>query len=299
MPMSSDSPSFESNSFQINNLNISCDIREGRGQPLIFLHATGFNKAVWYEVVKELDNPVYLFDVPGHGKSDHPEDDFYWDQTASWLAESIKHLKLKNAVGIGHSMGGQVMLSVAHQLPDVFDQLLLLDPVVLKEEEIAFLQDFKIDSIAKRRNEWGSSDELYDVYANKAPFSDWQKQVLKDYVAQALKPAHKESSFNLACAPELEACVYQNKGSEHILEKLSDIDIPVHIIRARAKRQDEHPLSFAFSPTRVDLVDLLPQASDEQLTDWSHFFPMEYPKWLSEKILNLVAELEVPAVKPL
>ncbi len=287
-----DLPSFELHSLKINGLNISYGYRSGHGQPLVFLHATGFNKAVWYQVVKNIEQPVYLFDVPGHGKSDHPEGEFHWDQTANWLAQAIEAFNLQHALGIGHSMGGQVVLSIAHQLPAVFDQLLLLDPVVLREADIQFLQNFKSNPIAKRRDVWTSPEELYEVYSHKAPFNDWDKAVLKDYTEQALKRTEDDSNFRLACNPALEACIYQNLGSEHLLEKLPEIAVPVHIIRARAKRPCDHPMSFVYSPTRSDLVDLLPKASDEQLKDWSHFFPMEYPDWLREKILALVADTE-------
>lgn len=280
---------FHQHSIHVDGLNLTYEHRQGNGQTLVFLHATGFNKAVWYEVVKHLENPIYLFDVPGHGQSDHPEQPFRWDHTASWLAESFDKLGFKNAMGIGHSMGGQIILSIAHQLPDAFDQLMLLDPVVLREEQIKFLQGFKDSPITKRRNQWRSSQELYEVFSNKAPFADWQDQVLLDYAEQALKAESGISDLKLACAPHLEASVYQNNGSEHLLDKLSEIHVPVQIIRARAKRPDDHPMSFVFSPTRSDLVDLLPHAEDEQLEEWSHFFPMEYPEWLGDRIRSVLS----------
>ncbi|KZX76163.1 hypothetical protein A3715_02055 [Oleiphilus sp. HI0009] len=269
-------------------LKIRYDYREGTGKPIVFLHATGFNKAVWYEVVKHLENPVYLFDTPGHGQSEHPNDEFQWDRTAHWLAEIIDTLGIKNALGVGHSMGGQLMLSIAHDHPAAFDQLLLLDPVVLHENALQFLQSMTDHPVARRRNEWESSEELNEVFSGKAPFISWDQQVLIDYCNQALKPVAKDSGYSLACTPSLEACVYRNLGSDLLLDKIRDINTSTQIIRARAKRKDDHPLSFEFSPTRDDLVELLPNATDEQLTDWNHFFPMEKPEWLARRIKELL-----------
>ena len=278
------SPEFASNNIDIDGLNISYEYRDGTGHPLLFFHATGFNKAVWYQVVKDIENPVYLVDALGHGQSDHPQGDFYWDQTAKFLANFTDTLTLTNIIGVGHSMGGQLMLSIAAQRPDLFEQLILLDPVVLPIEQIKFLQSMTNSPISRRRNDWSSSQELFDTFTEKPPFSRWNKNVLKDYAKQALTPNVDTDRFTLACDPKLEACVYRNLGAESLLTKLEDIHTPTHIIRARARTQEDQAMSFDSSPTWPELVNKLPNATDEQIAGWSHFFPMEHPEWLSEKI---------------
>ena len=67
--------------------------------------------------------------------------------------------------------------------------------------------------------------------------------------------------------------------------------MPVEIIRARARRPEESLFDFSASPTWDRLVEQFPDATDEQLTDCSHFIPMERPRWTAERIARADARM--------
>jgi pimeloyl-ACP methyl ester carboxylesterase len=69
-----------------------------------------------------------------------------------------------------------------------------------------------------------------------------------------------------------------------IYAAIPQVTIPVEIIRARSRRDDESPFDFSPSPTWERLAEFFPCARDQQLTDRSHFIPMELPAWTAERI---------------
>ncbi|MDF1821963.1 MAG: alpha/beta hydrolase [Alcanivoracaceae bacterium] len=259
--------------------------QEGDGDPLLFFHATGFHAGVWRKIAAEFpDRPLYLVDMPGHGESGTPDMPFRWDHAGDLMAAFIAELGLKRVTGIGHSMGGHVMLLAAASQPERFSQLILLDPVVLPLKVIPFMNAFDTSALARRRNDWASSDAFYDAYKDRAPFDSWDRDVLKDYADGALVKAEAGKGYALACDPALEASVYQNHGAAHLHSCFQDIACPVHIIRAKSLGPGDKPTDFRLSPTAPTLVNKLSLATDEQREDFTHFFPMEYPGWVAEKI---------------
>ena len=179
------------------------------------------------------------------------------------------------------------MLSVTSSMPERFEQLLLLDPVVASIQMIKLFQGITDSPIARRRNDWESSEAFYSAYKDRDPYNTWDETVFKDYAAEALKPVEGSERFQLACEPDLEACVYRNFGAESLLEKLATIDVPVHIIRAREFGPQDKKFSFRYSLTWSELVNKLPNATEDHRKDVDHFFPMEFPNMVYEAIIKL------------
>lgn len=259
--------------------------QQGEGDPLLFFHATGFHAGVWRKIATAFPNrPLYLVDMPGHGQTAAPDLPFRWDHAGELMAAFVTHLDLTNITGIGHSMGGHVMLLAAAAQPERFRQLILLDPVVLPLKVIPFMNAFDTSALARRRNDWASSDAFFEAYKDRPPFDTWDRDVLRDYADGALKPADAGEGHVLACDPELEASVYQNHGADHLHQCFSDVACPVHIIRAKSLGPGDKPTDFRLSPTAPTLVNKLSLATDEQREDYTHFFPMEHPDWVAERI---------------
>ena len=55
-------------------------------------------------------------------------------QFGSDLSEVTSQLGIKKAIGVGHSMGGYCVTEVAYLSPDVFSDLVLVDPVIRPPE---------------------------------------------------------------------------------------------------------------------------------------------------------------------
>jgi non-heme chloroperoxidase len=81
----------------------------GQGQPLVFSHGWPLSSDAWEDQMIFLASRGYrciAHDRRGHGRSSQPWDGYDMDTFADDLAKLVDMLDLKDAVLIGHSMGG-------------------------------------------------------------------------------------------------------------------------------------------------------------------------------------------------
>lgn len=259
--------------------------RPGDGPALLFFHATGFHARIWDRIASRFpDRLIYQVDMPGHGLSERPGETFQWDRAGETMAALVEALELEAVTGVGHSMGGQLLLSAAARQPQRFRNLLLLDPVVLPPSVIRFMQQMDTGAIARRRNDWESIEAFHQAYRDRPPFRSWNPDVFRDYADHALVPKEEGGGYRLACAPDFEASVYRNFGAEELHERLADIRVPVHIIRAKGPEAGDKPLDFQRSPTWPELVNRLPNATEDYRPELGHFFPMEDPELIIKMV---------------
>jgi pimeloyl-ACP methyl ester carboxylesterase len=108
---------------------------EGKGpETIIFIHGLGSYLPAWDKNIEELRRHYrcIAIDLPGYGKSDKagiaPGMAYY----AQTVLELMDRLKLKQAVLVGHSMGGQIAITAALQAPERVKRLILAAPAGLE-----------------------------------------------------------------------------------------------------------------------------------------------------------------------
>lgn len=116
-------------------------------QTLVFLHGMGSNLKAWYkniEVLKDKYRCIAL-DFPGFGQSDRLADAFTIDGARDVIVEFIENQKLERVSLVGHSMGGQISVAIAHEAPGLVENLFLAAPAgieVFSESEIEMISKF-------------------------------------------------------------------------------------------------------------------------------------------------------------
>ena len=84
------------------------------GEPtLFFIHGSFINKDYWQTQLYHF-SPRYrviAVDLAGHGKSTFNGDDFTIEKFGQTIAAMINKMELKNVILIGHSIGGDIMLT--------------------------------------------------------------------------------------------------------------------------------------------------------------------------------------------
>lgn len=107
---------------------------EGAGEPpLVFVHGWTCNHSNWREQVPHYAklHRVVALDQRGHGASDKPDQDYLIPGFVDDLAWFIGELGLERPVLIGHSMGGEIALNLAHKHPGLTRGVVMVDsPVV-------------------------------------------------------------------------------------------------------------------------------------------------------------------------
>ena len=89
---------------------------EGDSRPcLVFIHGAQHDHSVWALQSRYFANHGYrviALDLPGHGRSDGPALASI-QAMAAWLNELLIHLKVEQAILIGHSMGSLIAVELA------------------------------------------------------------------------------------------------------------------------------------------------------------------------------------------
>lgn len=114
----------------LNDFNVAY-VDEGKGkETILFIHGLGSYLPAWKKNIEGLKDSYrcIAIDLPGYGKSSKSQVvgdiNFYSDV----VKDFIKQKKLKNIILAGHSMGGQIALTVSIQSPELVDKLILVDP---------------------------------------------------------------------------------------------------------------------------------------------------------------------------
>jgi pimeloyl-ACP methyl ester carboxylesterase len=267
---------------------------------ILLIHATGFHGRCWNQVVKGLEGKhVIALDMRGHGDSEN-NGPFTWNVFGEDIAAFVKHLNLTNLTAVGHSLGGYAVMHAMALDTERYKRALLIDPVIMNPEFYSagvaqhdqFLNEAGQHPVARRRNRFRNSQEMYENFVDRGSFGYWTKDALRDYCQYGLKKMSNDTDlstegYELACPPTIEASIYMGSTSVDIIALTSKINLPVTVLRAKQRDTERTELDFSKSPTWPGLAESLPQGRDVYLPELSHFMPMQDPEMIAEAILNL------------
>jgi pimeloyl-ACP methyl ester carboxylesterase len=101
--------------------------RHGRGEPVVFVHGSGWNSGMWYKQRDYLQSfmEIVLLDLPGHGQSPGDGCDSV-EEYRDEVYRTIDRLDVRDCYLAGHSLGGAVAMSLALAYPDVLKGIVLI-----------------------------------------------------------------------------------------------------------------------------------------------------------------------------
>ncbi|MGB3712615.1 MAG: alpha/beta hydrolase [Erythrobacter sp.] len=243
--------------------------------PLVFAHATGFHGRTFDAIIEHFPNRrVLSLDLRGHGRSEGGIIDD-WRVLAQDVGAFLTQLRIRGAIGIGHSMGAHTLVQCAADLPDAFAGLVLFDPVILAPEFYAhdaalFTADAPHPAI-RRKRDFSSVEEMIERFGSREPYSLFEQRVFEDYCRHGLC-AKDSGGFELACSPETEASVYaSSRSNETIHEAARRVEVPTLVVRAKQTDIND----FKSSPTWPELASIMPHGTDLHRPDHTHFHPFE------------------------
>jgi pimeloyl-ACP methyl ester carboxylesterase len=102
------------------------DLASGR-PVLLLVHGMAGSSTTWREVMPALAQryTVIAPDLPGHGESDKPRQDYSLGAHANVLRDLLIALGIDHATIVGHSLGGGVAMQLAYQHPQYCERLVL------------------------------------------------------------------------------------------------------------------------------------------------------------------------------
>ncbi|MGH2837476.1 MAG: alpha/beta fold hydrolase [Thermoleophilaceae bacterium] len=96
---------------------------------IVLLHGFACSKRWWNRVAPELARRglrVIRFDLLGHGDSEMPRDGYEIENQASLVGQALQKLRVRRAVVVGHSMGGNVASALVEQNPRLVRKLAVI-----------------------------------------------------------------------------------------------------------------------------------------------------------------------------
>ena len=100
----------------------------GQGKPILYLPGFATPGSIWIETVKNLDveRKSYLFSYAGFAGVEAIETPWYSTLKYS-IIEYIKDNNMSDIIIVGHSMGGNLAIEIASELPDKVSKIILVE----------------------------------------------------------------------------------------------------------------------------------------------------------------------------
>ena len=179
-----------------------------------FCHANGFPAKV-YSPIFENVRYANIHSIPILGCSEKGIDQGI-DSLAEELIFEIERKSKIPVVGIGHSMGGSIVFLAATKRPDLFSDVILLEPVlwgagrrfvmrVMKKMGLGNVGNPAVRTL-RRRNHFSSMEEVRGYFSKKRMFNTLDGRCFEEYMAHGIVPYEK--GFKLAIPPSLESSLF-------------------------------------------------------------------------------------------
>ena len=171
----------------------------GKGDTLYFLHANGFPPKAYNPLLTHLTNN-FIVEAPlmrPLWKVPPSEPIKTWKILGDDFIKFTEQRNINPIIGVGHSIGGTLILYSAIQRPNLFSKIFLLDPVlqplsyhygwrIAKKIGLASKVNPMIGSKLRRKN-FGSKDEIFKRYRKKNVFSKLSDEALNIYIENSTR----------------------------------------------------------------------------------------------------------------
>ena len=210
----------------------------GDGPPLVLVHGTGFNGAVWAPIAKRLRSRFHCvaLDLRGHGDSGTPaSSDFGWHGFGQDVLAVVDSLGLMAPLAIGHSAGVTALLLAEEARPGTFGAIYCFEPVMVPADPpLGPDPDSWLAAAArKRRDMFASRTAAYEHYASKPPLDTLDRACLRAYVDHGFEDL-ADGTVRLRCRPEHEALIAEMATEHDCFARLDRVTCPVMLAGGEA-----------------------------------------------------------------
>ncbi|EGN75416.1 hypothetical protein A28LD_1029 [Idiomarina sp. A28L] len=211
-----------------------------RGLPVLhFIHGNSYSGLtylpLWQQLAPHFD--IFLHDAQGHGDSEHGGKFVGWGRSGELAAHTWKQYSAEYPnvphIGMGHSFGGALTSLMSSADKNLFQQLLLLDPMLFPQSMIRWampLGRIGLNPVAKkarrRRMLWPDEKAAMDALRGRGMFRGWQENALAAYVQHAMEPTPEGKQ--LKCLPEREAEIFSTYVPK-LWRELSAVTVPTFV----------------------------------------------------------------------
>ena len=251
-------------------------------KPLIhFAHANGVPALVYSKLFDLLKDQYDVIYTPIIGSDHRYPITNGWTYLADQVIDSIvQQAQGRKVIALGHSLGAVLSLLASNKRPELFEQVILLDPplIVGKASFVMMLMKYlhpkMLDKLtpaglsAKRRDHWDSREQAAELLRPKGFYQLFDETCFQDYIKYALTEDPKRGGVELTISrddevkifrtnstlywllmpkPKVPTILVSGKDSPFIKQKLPQVikkklGIPYHVMQGGHMFPLEHPL---------------------------------------------------------
>ena len=260
---------------------------------IIFIHANGFPpnsyNPLFDNISKEYTIDNFLLRPLLSNKNNHKEL-IDWTIFQKDFIDTLKNKK--SVIGIGHSIGGNIILRTAISNPEKFSKIILLDPTLFIPRIIYGWIFFSklglqnkihpwINSTLNRKMFYDNYDQIFKSYRKKEVFSKINNKNLKIYINSITKL--QNNKIHITYSKDWEYQIYKTGliSDMYIWKNIKNLSIPCLIVRAAS--------SNAFLNSSQKKIENLNQKIQFiTIKNSSHLFPLEFPDETSDIINDYI-----------
>lgn len=263
-------------------------VKKGRGgKTILLIHGLGGYLKHWMYSIDDLANDfeVIAVDLPGYGKSFKEGVSGGMKDQADFLAQFISSLNLNNVWLAGHSMGGQISMTLALEHPGLIQGLILLAPAGIESfnefQANLFKTNFRPETVINTTDE--------QIYSNlRLNFVD-QNHPAVEILARDRIAIKDSPAFELhakAVAGGVAGMV-----NEPVFARLSEIEHPVLLVFSS---DDGLIPNRLFNPTLnaqklIDVaIEKLPNVTTKLYSGVGHLLQLENADLVNSEIRNFL-----------
>lgn len=248
-------------------------IDEGEGpQTILFVHGLGHSYIGWLKNIDYLKQyyRCIAIDLPGNGRSSSGEYPYSMVFFTECIQAFIKAKNLSDVYLCGHSMGGQISLTMAHKYPESLKGLILCAPAGFEEfndwEKSLYRNTmFFVDMVSNEENSLRKAvQNSFYIMPDTAP-------ALVQQLVDLMKMQDKAHYRRM-----LEACI-SAMLDEPVYASLGDLNMPVLVIFG--ERDNMIPNRFIHPITTSKLAEIavgkFPNAELRMIAQCGHFVQWE------------------------
>lgn len=258
-------------------------VAAGSGRPIVFLHGVTLSVATWPYQFAALSKEfrVIALDARGHGLSKSTSPGWGVDRMASDVAQVLTQLDIRNAIIVGHSMGGMMTQQLCLDFPDLAREriagTILLSTAASPAQGVPGLGLINKRAVRSGSNVAGRAARISRV----EPPKEIVYAITRLALGAAADPRYVTHTQNMAMAlaPETMAGLLPYVFGFEARHRLKDYPVPALVITGSRD---------LLTPPRVGraLANGIRGAEFEVVSGGGHMLMMERAEWLNERIVR-------------
>ena len=259
-----------------------------------FTHANGIPSAAYQKFFNCFKADFDLKAIPMIGLNPQYPVTMSWQYLVEQVIADIEQqFPDQQVIGLGHSFGSLVTLMAAYKRPDLFSQLIIMDPpFVIGSKSAIFeaMQKLKLKAVdkitpaaitLKRNDHWRSFDEAYTSLRNNRLFKNFDKQCFDDYFAHGITQDQSRGGVTLSIPKAIEAEIFRTVPAWWWRTPRKAPQVPVHLITAKQSHFYQQGLPQGMKKT---------YGVEFSVVEGGHMFPLEKPEATARFVQKLITE---------